>query len=380
MRFLLLIILLILPLMSLSSDKIERRGMWVVRDALADEKEINKIISTAVSSGISDIFLQIRALGQTYYVSGVERSVKRVSNEFDPLEIMLEKAQRYNIRVHAWVNMLYIWANQEPPLDKDHIFNKYYDFILRKNIFPTYKDIRSVGIEGFYVDPKVKEVQEYLLNLLLEIVAKYDLSGIHLDYYRYPSVEYSFTPTSRTQFILSNYFDPLSLYERSINNMRKRGFETYHQADKMYRNSLIETLSSFLNKVSTYVKRINPHLELSVAVKPNPSEAKLRYFQDWLLWLEEDYCDFVVIMNYRTEWEDFKSILNELDNLSLCPKILVGISTYNQDVNAVKRRINTVKTTNFAGFSLFSYNHFRNDIEYYRNLQLTENHEMKSKL
>lgn len=74
-------------------------------------------------------------------------------------------------------------------------------------------------------------------------------------------------------------------------------------------------------------------------------------------------------MNYRTEWHDFSLVLRQLDNQKLNQKIIVGISTYNQDVGAVLKRLDVTKKGGFAGFSLFSYNHLIENEKYLMNLK-----------
>jgi uncharacterized lipoprotein YddW (UPF0748 family) len=118
------------------------------------------------------------------------------------------------------------------------------------------------------------------------------------------------------------------------------------------------------------LKTKNSNLSLSVAVKPDPVQAKHRYFQDWKSWLEKKICDFIVMMNYRTNLDEFTSILNQVDEPQLKQRIIVGISTYNQDSEAVRSRIKFVKLGQFAGFSLFSYNHLVKNLGYLKNLKL----------
>jgi len=75
-------------------------------------------------------------------------------------------------------------------------------------------------------------------------------------------------------------------------------------------------------------------------------------------------------MNYRTNYEEFTTILSQVDDPQLKKKITVGISTYNQNSQAVKTRIDFVKSNKFAGFSLFSYNHLLENQQYLKKLNL----------
>jgi uncharacterized lipoprotein YddW (UPF0748 family) len=347
----------------------ERSGLWVVRYAVTTKSDIDRVLSTATQLNITDIFFQIRALGYTYYNSQWEPKAENIKDDFDPLKYVINKSASTGIRVHAWVNMFYVWAGDQFPLSENHIVNRHKDHILRNDIFPDYNSLKREGHEGFFLDPKVNSVQDDLLNILQEIAGSYNLAGIHLDYYRYPSLSYSFTPASRTLHMLETINDPWDVYQSSKNYSEKRGFEVFLHADREYRKSLSGALSDFLNNISDTVKKIQPDLELSVAVKPDPAEAKHRYFQDWLTWLKSDICDFVVLMNYRTDWLEFDAVLKQLSDRKMKNKIIVGISTYNQDVKAVLKRLEATRRGGFTGFSLFSYNYLIENKSYFAKLQ-----------
>ena len=370
MRLFFMVLLYLIPQVLLGNTvSKERSALWVVRYAVTTKSDVDRILSTAVELKITDIFFQIRALGHSYYNSQWEPKAKSIENEFDPLDYVIKKSIHTGIRIHAWVNMFYVWAGDRFPDDKNHIIYKNSQYVLRNGEYPDYKSLKLQGHEGYFLDPKVVAVQNDLLLCLEEISKNYDLAGIHLDYFRYPSLAYSFTPASRTILMLNNLFDPWTVYQSSQTYTENRGFEVFLHADKMYRKSLTTTLSNYLKLISNTIKSIQPDLELSVAVKPDPIEAKHRYFQDWIVWLKDDYCDFVAIMNYRTEWQEFNFILEQLKYQNLNDKIIVGISTYNQDEEAVLKRVELVKKDGFAGFSLFSYNHLIENRKYLKNIK-----------
>ena len=369
MRNKVLLLLLILPCICLGNDFSQsRRGMWVVRDALKSKTQISNVINTAERLEITDLFVQVRALGQVYYNSKYESRAHISDENFDPLAHIIEKAKNTKIRIHAWVNMFYVWSGAEPPADVNHIFNKRSGYLLRRGTFPDYKTLRDQGYTGYFVDPKVAEIQTDLLNILNELAQNYQISGIHLDYFRYPGIEYSFTPASRTRYMLDEIYDPWLIYESPQVFSERYGYEVFINGDRTYRASLVGTLNHYLKNISDSIKSINPDIQLSVAVKPDPVTAKHRYFQDWVTWLKEDLCDFAVIMNYRTDWTEFTGVLREIEDRQLQEKVMVGISTYNQPPQAVLFRMQTVMASRFAGFSLFSYNHISSNKIYFQKI------------
>ena len=125
-----------------------------------------------------------------------------------------------------------------------------------------------------------------------------------------------------------------------------------------------------MEEINNSIKSIKPAINLSVAVKPDPIQAKYRYFQDWITWIKNGYCDFLAIMNYRTNLQEFSSILLKIKDNTSIDNIVIGISTFNQDEYAVKKRIKIVRSYNFYGFALFSYNHLIKNKKYLLNLRL----------
>ena len=157
--------------------------------------------------------------------------------------------------------------------------------------------------------------------------------------------------------MLTNWYDPLEVYQSSGEYTKKRGFPVFMEADKQYRQYLSDKLTGYLERIKEMLDRKPHHIDLSVAVKPDPVKAKHRYFQDWMKWLKKRLCDFVVVMNYNTDKDEFDRVLNQFPNTASKKNIIMGISTYNQSAEAVLDRIASVRAGKFSGFSLFSYNH-----------------------
>jgi len=371
MRLFFLFSLLLLHTVSQGQNNPDyKKAFWVVRDAVTSPEEIDNIIQTAIKFEINDIFVQVRALGRVYYESDLEIRSQVIKDGFDPLKMIIDRAHKYNIRIHAWVNMFYIWSGQDLPREKDHIYHRNRGDILRNCSFPSYTDLRANGIEGYFLDPQSKEVQKYLLNLLQEIADKYNVTGIHLDYFRYPGVTYSFTPESRTNFRLVHFYDPLQLYCSAQEYVQTRGHAVYRYADRVYRKVLITALSDYLANISAQLHALKPDLELSVAVKPDAVVAKHRYFQDWLTWIKSDICDFVVIMNYKTDWDEYMTVINQVQDQKISKKIMVGVSLFNQEARAAIERLEAIRVNDFAGWALFSYNYLIKNKDYLESMKM----------
>ena len=118
--YILIIILIIQIQYGNAYSSSEIRAYWVVRYALKDSAEIDRVVRTAFENNMTDIFVQVRAKGETYFESGIENRTKQLKNDFDPLAYIIRRSQMYGIRVHAWINMFFVWYGSAPPADSAH--------------------------------------------------------------------------------------------------------------------------------------------------------------------------------------------------------------------------------------------------------------------
>ena len=111
--------------------------------------------------------------------------------------------------------------------------------------------------------------------------------------------------------------------------------EQYKYLSGMYKDYLRQNLTGLLIQIKQYMNQFKHPAELSIAVKPNRKIAYDYYFQDWGSWLINDICDHLVIMNYDTVMHNFIQNLNTALIKQNESKVMVGISVYNQDYQAV---------------------------------------------
>lgn len=133
-------------------------------------------------AGMNVIFVQVRPAGDAIYPSklapwsewltGIQGKAP-VSN-FDPLAYMIKTAHAQGVELHAWVNP-YRVAMTMDSLDKapNHLLNTHPEWCR------AYNGRR-------YLDPGLPEVRIHLGEVIDELVANYDLDGVHFDDYFYP--------------------------------------------------------------------------------------------------------------------------------------------------------------------------------------------------
>lgn len=147
------------------------------RSAEKQKEELRAILDRLQKANINTILLQTRIRATTIYPSQYEpwdgclSGFPGKSPGYDALQFAIDECHKRGMEVHAWVVTI--------PVGK---WNSYGCRQLRKK-FPRL--IKRIDQDG-YMDPEATQTGCYLAEMCREIVQRYDVDGIHLDYIRYP--------------------------------------------------------------------------------------------------------------------------------------------------------------------------------------------------
>ena len=206
------------------------------------------------------------------------------------------------------------------------------------------------------------------VSVFAEIINEYNVDCIHLDYIRYQDEIYGYNRQGMDVFEDKYDINPRDIIRGIIS--------THYGWDEKFIDSIKVEWESFRqNAISSLVKDIyffieasNKEVTLSAAVKPNLMEAKNRWSQDWGRWLNENFIDFIVPMNYYKKIRNFnnsiqiiKSNFNDME----INRIIMGIATYNQDAQSAIDKILLTRLNGFKGVSIFSYDSHKNNLDWF---------------
>lgn len=147
------------------------------RSAEKQKEELRAILDRLQKANINTVLLQTRIRATTIYPSQYEpwdgclSGFPGKSPGYDALQFAIDECHKRGMEVHAWVVTI--------PVGK---WNSYGCRQLRKR-FPRL--IKRIDQDG-YMDPEAPQTGSYLAEMCREIVQRYDVDGIHLDYIRYP--------------------------------------------------------------------------------------------------------------------------------------------------------------------------------------------------
>ena len=337
------------------------RGLWVVRHEITTTEKIDSLIARAHRWGITDLFVQIRGRGDAYYRSHYEpRAAEIPDADFDPLGYLLQQTRHNSLRIHAWINVLYVWSSDTLPQNENHVVNRRRNWLAQPlnhaSLLKNYpRSVKKAHAEGLFLSPMVPEVQQNFLEILNDILSQYRVDGIHLDYIRYPNNNFDVHPDIVEGFRHRYALNPeefLKNPERFARQYSLTGYETYSRYWQKY---LMDGLSEFVARIAQTVRAHSPRIQISAAVKPDLARAHWEYYQDWDRWLQEGWLDFAVPMKYTPRADLFrKRLLEYIDRLPP-DKYLIGVALYNQPQNRILPKLQQVLAIRPEGFVLFSY-------------------------
>ncbi|HQU72801.1 MAG TPA: family 10 glycosylhydrolase [Calditrichia bacterium] len=367
LRHILTLILLVhAPTLAQAPQPNSVRGVWVVRHQLQDSSSIRKIFEVARENAFSDLFIQVRGRGDAYYTSNSEPRAEELSGNWDPLAYVLSLKKNYRVRVHAWVNTFYIWSAERLPRSPMHVLRRHPEWLAR----PVGADVlpedslksRLRNEEGLYLSPLLPEVHDYLLQVYDELLSRYpQLDGLHLDYIRYPGENFGWHPVGGTQFEKRYYVHPRLLKEDPdafARNFGPTGYEIYFSR---WGTFLRENLSLFVERLALHVQKTHPNVILSAAVKPDPTIAHWRFYQEWDYWLDRGWLDWALPMNYAVDMESFAGRMEAIAGVTGNRGIVMGVALYNQPPEAAIAKVERVVSEKLPGVVLFSYDQFIKD-------------------
>ena len=196
--------------------KPEFRALWVTRFEWPDEnpdqckKNILRIVQEVADANFNVMLFQVRGAAEVLYHSALEPWSALVGTRdpgFDPLDFAIAESHRRGLQLHAYINPipLYLWSRTKtlPPDTKpQHLFYLHGPDAKESWVCTDvkHKVMDAARNDYFYLSPGIPQVQAYLRKVILDVVRRYDLDGIHLDRIRYPGREYSHDPTSQERF------------------------------------------------------------------------------------------------------------------------------------------------------------------------------------
>ena len=353
------------------------RGLWVQRTALTSPESIATMVQAASAGGFNTLLVQVRGRGEAFYRSAIEprsSDLDRQPLDFDPLAAVIKLARQAGLSVHAWENINLVASGTNLPRSRDHVVAQHPDWLMVPRTLsaamkktgawsPAYLGAlarwtrsESDQVEGLYLSPVTVAARAYTTSVVTELASKYELDGIHLDYIRYPSAEFDFSPAALASFreavgASESRADRERLDRAAMANplawadARPAAWAAFHR----------DRLTSLAAGIQSAVRAARPGIVISAAVVGLSAEARDSRYQDWLTWAKSGQIDVACPMLYALSAEQFATVTADIRaSLGHIP-FWAGIGAYRLPVDGTIERVRLARRANADGVLLFSY-------------------------
>ena len=258
---------------------------------------ITRVLDRVEETGINTVIVQVRPNMDSMYPSEICPMSKYVVGEYgreamyDPFALLLDEAHQRGLSVHAWINPL-------RGMLTDEILKISADYPVRQ-IYNDQTKRRRVLFEHdgrWYLNPAYDEARELIVSGAREILTNYDVDGLHMDDYFYPSG-------------CSEDFD-VTVYEAYLR-------ETEQRISLMaFRRMQVNTL---VRELYAMVKEVNESVLFGISPGGNMNTNYNHLGADVYTWCsEEGYIDYIcpqVYWGMEHETYDFVSVCQTFDEM-----------------------------------------------------------------
>ena len=348
----------------------EFRAVWVASvaniswpsqpglDSKTQKEEAIQIIENAKKGNLNTIILQVRPQSDALYESKIEPWSYFLTGEsgvppspyYDPLSFWIEECHKRGIKLHAWLN----------PYRASHPTNK---SINETSSINRYSDIALELKNGYWwYDPSLEQVKKLSLDVVRDIVSRYNVDGIHFDDYFYPYPSYNDNEEFPDHISWENSKKSILINDRK--NWRRKSVNT------------------FIKSVYKEIKKMKPEVLFGISPfgiwRPgNPKSATTTFdqydmlFADARKWIRRGWADYFSPQLYWTianEKYSFPVMLdwwesNNKKNRYLWPGIRLSNYKGEEQIMEVSNQIMIMRSIvkKNPGIVFWSYNDLKNN-------------------
>ncbi len=327
----------------------ELRGVWLTNvdsEVLFSKKNLKQGIERLENLKFNTIYPTVWNEGYTLYPSAVAERVTGIKLDPEPrlqgrdmLKEAIDLGHQKNLTVIPWFEFG-LMAPAESELVRLHP-----DWIGKRLDGSQVYTMHNTQM--VWLNPVHEEVQNFIRDLMIEVVQKYDVDGVQIDDHFGMPVELGYDEYT------------VELYKQEHQG-EAPPLDPNNKAWMRWRASKVTDL---MLGIYTGIKTRKPNCIVSVS--PNPREFSYETFlQDWASWARLGFVDELIVQVYRN---DFSRYLYELadfnrpemmsirQRIPVSVGILTGLRVMNIDISQIEKQVQTARDRSLSGFSFFFY-------------------------
>lgn len=315
----------------------EFRAFWCHSAFGVEGLTWDEAIKRLADAGFTAILPNMLWGGVAYYPSQVLPVAGEVATRGDQIAECLAACKKYGVEMHVWkVN----W-------NTGHRVPK--EFLERMRSAGRLQENSKGKVEP-WLCPSHPENQALEVASMVEVARTYDVAGIHFDYIRYPDGDHCYCAGCRARFGKAVGAE-IAAWPKAVlagGEWRQRWLDWRR-----------DNITAVVRAVSEQARAVKPKLKISAAVFRNWTTDRDGVGQDWKLWCERGWLDFVCPMDYTGSegqldtWVGLQKTW--AGKVPVYPGIGVSSSSSRLSADRVIRQIEIARRHDTGGFVLFNY-------------------------
>ena len=278
---------------SLSPRQNEARLWWEHSGCGIWRGDWDRTMKELSDAGFNGIVSNMLWGGQASYKSKVLPNDSKAREFGDQIEQAVAAGKKYGVEVHVWM-VCFNASNSS---------KEFLEQMRREGRLQHTKN----GEEQPWLCPSSPLNRQLQLDALKEVAFNYDVDGIHFDYIRYPDENSCFCDGCRERFAESYYESTGQRIEGDLVEAIKKD----KAVDSAWRQWRCDQITALVREVNEAVRAKKPNIQISAAVFQAYPWVKDSVGQDWGLWIEKGYLDFVCPMNYTEDPFYFEQLIKK---------------------------------------------------------------------
>lgn len=320
---------------TLPSRRGEFRGVWLADPEGLSGHDWPQTARLVARSGFNAILARFLGAAEASYPSGVLPADGPSMAGKDRLQTAIRACHAQGLELHVW-KVCYKLRTA------DSVF---VDVMRSQNRLQA--DAR--GREIAWLCPSHPANRQLELAAAVEVAEEYDIDGLHLDYVRFPHDEACFDDGCRVRFTEQTGLSISHWPHDVIDGPLAVAFATWRT----------EQITALVREISTRLSDSRPGVKISAAVFPDWPRTRHSLGQDWVQWIEDDYLDFVIPMNYKPDQLAFESLVRrQMSWVDGRGPLYIGIGAWQlRSAEDLLNQINSTRQAGADGFALFQLDH-----------------------
>ncbi|MCC6353760.1 MAG: family 10 glycosylhydrolase [Verrucomicrobiae bacterium] len=314
----------------------EFRAFWCHSASGVTGMDWDAAVRRLADNGFTAILPNMLWGGVAYYPSDILPTHGSVATQGDQVAACLAACRKHGIQMHVW-KVNWNTGHQAPK-----------EFVERMRAAGRLQADASGKVEP-WLCPSHPDNQKLEVDSMLEVARKYGVDGLHFDYIRYPDGNHCFCDGCRARFEKASG-SALSRWPADVLGPGPRRQEWLD-----WRRS---NITAVVRAVSEGARAIRPGIRLSAAVFRNWSTDRDSVGQDWKLWCDRGYLDFLCPMDYTPSDTAFENMVKR--QIEWAGKVPcypgIGVSTWaSPDPVRTIAQIEVARSLGCRGFTIFNY-------------------------